>query len=131
MAADGNVVVGITIGALFSGAGAFSTSKKAVDSLGSSIKALKDFKLTLSADSSQLKLADRQIKITTAAMDTLIGRMGRINRLESIQDKAKQRLAGSWRIGVAASATLGFPAKAAIDFESAMADVLNNFNNRD
>ena len=115
--------LGIEIGAVFKGIGAFKDTAKSVDELNPKLSTLGKIKLGIT---DYFKKASEQIKLTTKDLEkfgAIQSKMDSTNlKLESLnnyRDKFKSSIMDKVALGT----TVALPMKLAIDFESSMADV--------
>jgi TP901 family phage tail tape measure protein len=119
MASDTNLLLGISIGAVFSGAKAIAASKTMIDRLGSSIKALEAKKLTLRANSDEYKKAEERIASLGAAVNQLSENNAKLDQIYQKRDRYKAQMMGAVALGY----SLYKPIRASIELESAIAGV--------
>lgn len=120
---------GITIGALWTGAGAFANSSKSIRMLDAKVKRLNQKKIKLKADSKALSALNKQIAHTEHKIKQLNKTSIKMDSILKQRDKFKSSLMDK----AVMVGSVFAPLKVAIDFESAMADVKKvvNFDSKE
>ena len=110
---------GLTIGAIWTGAGAFTASEKALKALKNRVLQLNQKKLNLKGDSRAITGINREL----GKLDRAITRINsRKLKLDQIAKQRQQFKSSLMEKALLAGAVIA-PLKVAVDFESAMADV--------
>ncbi|WNL34069.1 phage tail tape measure protein [Arcobacter cryaerophilus gv. pseudocryaerophilus] len=115
--------LGIEIGAVFKGLGAFKDTAKSVDSLNPKISTLGKIKLgiidSFKTLSSQVKLTTKDIEKFNSIKEKMESTNLKLDSLKNYRNDFKSSIMDKVALGT----TVALPMKLAIDFESSMADV--------
>lgn len=115
--------LGIEIGAVFKGLGAFKDTAKSVDSLNPKISTLGKIKLgiidSFKTLSTQVKLTTKDIEKFNSIKDKMKSTNLKLDSLKNYRNDFKSSIMDKVALGT----TVALPMKLAIDFESSMADV--------
>lgn len=110
---------GLTIGAMWTGASAFTSSTRAVNSLQSKLLVLNQKKLSLKSNTAALDHTNKKIALLDKAITKINQRKIKLDKIIQGREKFKSGLMDKVILAGAVIA----PLKVAIDFESSMADV--------
>ncbi len=125
--------LGIEIGAVFKGLGAFKDTAKSVDELNPKISTLGKIKLGITDSfkklSSQVKLTTKDIEKFNSIKEKMESTNLKLDSLKNYRNDFKSSIMDKVALGTSAA----LPMKLAIDFESSMADVnkVVNFDSTD
>jgi len=115
--------LGIEIGAVFKGLGAFKDTAKSVDELNPKLSTLEKIKLGITDSfkklSSQVKLATKDIEKFNSIKEKMESTNLKLDSLKNYRNDFKSSIMDKVALGT----TVALPMKLAIDFESSMADV--------
>ena len=115
--------LGIEIGAVFKGLGAFKDTAKSVDELNPKISTLGKIKLGITDSfkklSSQVKLTTKDIEKFNSIKEKMESTNLKLDSLKNYRNDFKSSIMDKVALGT----TVALPMKLAIDFESSMADV--------
>lgn len=115
--------LGIEIGAVFKGIGAFKDTAKSVDELNPKLSTLGKIKLGITdsfkALSSQVKLTTKDIEKFNSIKEKMESANLKLDSLKNYKNNFKSSIMDKVALGT----TVALPMKLAIDFESSMADV--------
>ncbi len=109
----------VVIGAVFTGAQAFTSSRKATELLSRSLTNLNNKKTTLNVNDKAFDRTQKKIELIGSALDKIGKRNIKIEGLKADQKEFQSNLMGKLAIGGAIVA----PVKIAMDFEQSMANV--------
>ena len=115
--------LGIEIGAVFKGLGAFKDTAKSVDELNPKISTLGKIKLGITDSfkklSSQVKLTTKDIEKFNSIKEKMESTNLKLDSLKNYRNDFKSSIMDKVALGT----SVALPMKLAIDFESSMADV--------